>query len=144
MFENVEGKNKQNNNSPTGQKEEKEMTDSPFKPKNSSTGSDDKEQSKQQKEKQEQKSNAKDTSSSIGEKPGKSAQAGKAEDIFEGVETGEPPQQQEEVKSGAEPSSSGTGFFNKAMIKFLVFVTLTAIIILGGAYWISEWMISSM
>jgi hypothetical protein len=65
------------------------------------------------------------------------------EDIFEGVDTGQGVDDQKVEKKKteipeADPSS------NKGLIKFLLFVTLAAVIILGGAYWLSEWLISSM
>lgn len=74
-----------------------------------------------------------------------SGNGGEVEDIFEGIETGEPASSAknntgEKTKKTA-PSFSGV---NSGLIKFVTAVTVAAAVILFGAYWISEWMVNSL
>lgn len=136
MFENVEGDQK-NNNSRSNSEENKKTTDSLLQTKRSSGPSSDKGSidQKKQSETTESKENRNLKQASGGQE---------VEDIFEGVDTGEGMQERKREENSPPSSAAGSNFLNKGLVTFLFFVTLMAVIILGGAYWISEWMVSSI
>ena len=66
------------------------------------------------------------------------------EDIFEGVNTGEPVSKKNNPQKEKKVSPTVPGLLNKGIVKLFIFITLAAIVILGGAFWISEWMVNSL
>jgi cobalamin biosynthesis Mg chelatase CobN len=69
---------------------------------------------------------------------------GQVEDIFAGLDQGTPPGQEMaggDMNDLSEPSSS---VFNKGTAIFVVIVFILSIVILGGSWWVSEWLTSSL
>jgi hypothetical protein len=70
--------------------------------------------------------------------------SGQVEDIFEGVDTGEGIKKQEDKEKETGSAKVSPKPVNKGLIKFLFFVTLAAVVILGGAYLLSGWIVASL
>lgn len=136
MFEEVDQQKDQNNNRQAGKEEEKEMNNPLSTEKQGTDSSLREEKNKAQNEKSSEESTSRETKTT--------SQEG-VEDIFEGVDTGDSPQKKGSTTSqDADLPASHSSFLSKGMLKFLIFVLISAVVILGGAYWVSEWMISSL